>query len=119
MRRLMARQPVGHLSVFCANDLMALGALLAAREAGRDCPGDVSILGFDGVPGGAFSWPGLTTIEKPARVMGRRAAQALFDEIAGRIMSGRTYLPCRLIERGSLADLRAHEPLRVAAVGRN
>lgn len=119
MQRLLARQQVGHLTVFCANDLMALGALLAAREAGRDCPGEVSILGFDGVPGGAFSWPGLTTIEKPAREMGRRAAQALFDEIAGRVMSGRTYLPCRLIERGSLADLRAHEPLRVAGVGRN
>ena len=119
MQKLMARQQVGHLTVFCANDLMALGALLAAREAGRDCPRDVSILGFDGVPGGAFSWPGLTTIEKPAREMGRRAAQALFDEIAGRVMSGRTYLPCRLIERGSLADLRAHEPLRVAAAGRN
>jgi LacI family transcriptional regulator len=46
--------------------------------------------------------------------MGRRAAQALFDEIDGRPQDGRTYLPCRLIERGSLADLRAHEPLRVA-----
>jgi len=114
MQRLMARQRVGHLTVFCANDLMALGALLAAREAGRDCPSEVSILGFDGIPGGAFSWPGLTTIEKPARELGRRAAQALFDEIDGRPQDGRTYLPCRLIERGSLADLRAHEPLRVA-----
>lgn len=114
MQRLMGRRPVGHLTVFCANDMMALGALLAAREAGRDCPRDVSILGFDGIPGGAFSWPGLTTIEKPAREMGRRAAQALFDQIDGRPQDGRTYLPCRLIERGSLADLRAHEALRVA-----
>lgn len=118
MRRLMARQPVGHLTVFCANDLMALGALLAAREAGRDCPRDVSILGFDGVPGGAFSWPGLTTIEKPARELGRRSAAALFDAIAGRAMSGRTYLPCRLIERGSLADLSTHTSLRIAGAGR-
>jgi LacI family transcriptional regulator len=114
MQRLMARQPLGHLTVFCANDLMALGALLAAREAGRECPRDVSILGFDGVPAGAFSWPGLTTIEKPARDMGRRAAQALFDEIAGRPVPGRTYLPCRLVERGSLADLGAQTPMRAA-----
>ncbi len=122
MQRLMERQPKGklhpHLTVFCANDLMALGALLAAREAGRECPRDVSILGFDGVPSGAFSWPGLTTIEKPARELGRRAAQALFDEIAGRRVTGRTYLPCRLIERGSLADLSAQSPLKVAATGR-
>jgi LacI family transcriptional regulator len=119
MQRLMARQPLGHLTVFVANDLMALGALLAAREAGRDCPRDVSILGFDGVPGGAFSWPGLTTIEKPARELGRRSAQALFDQLAGRPVTGRTYLPCRLIERGSLADLSAHRPVRLAATGRN
>lgn len=119
MQRLLARQAGGHLTVFCANDLMALGAMLAVREAGRECPRDVSILGFDGVPAGAFSWPGLTTIEKPARELGRRAAQALFDEIAGRPQDGRTYLPCRLIERGSLADLRAQTPLRVAGAGRN
>lgn len=119
MLRLLARPRVGHLAVFCANDMMALGALLAARQAGRDCPGDVSILGFDGIPGGAFSWPGLTTIEKPARELGRRSAQALFDEMAGRAMSGRTYLPCRLIERGSLADLPTQSPLRVAGAGRN
>jgi LacI family transcriptional regulator len=119
MQRLMVRRPVGHLAVFCANDLIALGAMLAAREAGRECPRDVSILGFDGVPAGAFSWPGLTTIEKPAREMGRRAAQALFAEIAGRPQDGRTYLPCRLIERGSLADLTVQTPLRVAGAGRN
>jgi LacI family transcriptional regulator len=114
----MARQPIGHLTVFCANDLMALGALLAARDAGRECPRDVSILGFDGVPSGAFSWPGLTTIEKPARELGRRAAQAMFDELDGRHATGRTYLPCRLIERGSLADLSVHSPLKLAATGR-
>ena len=119
MQRLISRHKSGHLAVFCANDMMALGALLAAREAGLDCPGAVSILGFDGIPGGAFSWPGLTTIEKPARELGRRAAQALFDEISGRPQDGRTYLPCRLIERGSLADLRAQAPLRVAGAGRS
>lgn len=105
MHRLMERQKVGHISVFCANDLMALGAILAVREAGRECPRDVSILGFDGIPAGAFSWPGLTTIEKPARELGRQAARALFDEISGQSPHGRTYLPCRLVERGSVADI--------------
>jgi LacI family transcriptional regulator len=119
MARLLARRPLGHLTVFCANDLMALGALLAVREAGRECPRDVSILGFDGVPAGAFSWPGLTTIEKPARELGRRSAQALFDQIAGRPVTGRTYLPCRLIERGSLADLSAQKPHLIAESGRH
>ena len=113
MRRILERQPRGHITIFAANDLMALGAMMAAREAGKSCPDEVSILGFDGVPAGAFSWPGLTTIEKPARAMGRRAVESLVDEIAGRADHGRIYLPCRLVERGSLADFTvgAREPL--------
>lgn len=116
MHRLIKRQKVGHISVFCANDLMALGAMMAVREGGKECPRDVSILGFDGIPAGAFSWPGLTTIEKPAREMGQRAAQSLFDEISGREPQGRIYLPCRLVERGSLAKL-AQKPSRRAVAG--
>lgn len=117
MERVLARKPEGHIAVFAQNDLMALGALLAARDAGLDCPRDVSILGFDGVPAGAFSWPALTTIEKPARAMGRRAAQSLLDVIAGHTETGRIYLPCRLIERGSVAQLSEAPALteRVAA----
>jgi LacI family transcriptional regulator len=105
MKRILADDRSGHIAVFAANDLMALGAMMAAREAGRRCPEDVSVLGFDGIPGGAFAWPGLTTIEKPARALGRRAVESLVDEIAGRPDHSRIYLPCRLIERGSLADL--------------
>lgn len=112
--RLMARQDIGHLSLFAANDLMALGAILAVREAGRTCPDDVSVLGFDGIPAGAFSWPGLTTIEKPARDMGRRAAEALFDEINGSAAHGRVFLPCRLLERGSIATFAAEIGEQVA-----
>ncbi|MCZ8096678.1 MAG: LacI family DNA-binding transcriptional regulator [Burkholderiales bacterium] len=113
MRRLMARSNGGHLAVFCANDLMALGALAAARDAGRDCPRDVSVLGFDGIPAGAYAWPSLTTVEKPAREIGRRAAELLFEELGGAAVRGRSYLPCRLVERGSVADLRA-VPQRLA-----
>jgi LacI family transcriptional regulator len=107
MQRILSRHGRGHVAVFAANDLMALGAIMAVREAGRSCPRDVSVLGFDGVPAGAFSWPGLTTIGKPARALGRRAIESLYDEIAGRADHSRIYLPCRMIERGSLADLTA------------
>jgi LacI family transcriptional regulator len=115
MRRILAADRSQHVTVFAANDLMALGAGMAAREAGRTCPEHVSILGFDGIPAGAFAWPGLTTIEKPARALGRRAVESLVDEIAGRADHGRIYLPCRLIERGSLADLTRAEGPRVRA----
>ena len=114
MQRILASDHSAHVTVFAANDLMALGALMAAREAGRSCPEHVSVLGFDGIPAGAFAWPGLTTIEKPARALGRRAIDGLVDEIAGRADHGRIYLPCRLVERGSLADLTASEATSVA-----
>jgi LacI family transcriptional regulator len=85
------------------------------REAGLSCPDDVSVLGFDGIPAGAFSWPGLTTIEKPGRQIGVRSVECLLDEIDQRAEHGRVYLPCRLIERGSLADLNADAPQRAQA----
>lgn len=118
MQRLLARPRVGHLAVFAANDLMALGAMMAVRDAGLDCPRDVSVLGFDGIPSGEFAWPGLTTVAKPGRDIGARAVEGLFDEIEHKPEHRRIYMPCRLIERGSLADLSTHAPKRVAGAGR-
>lgn len=102
--RLLAHQKPGEsIAIFAANDLMALGALMAVREAGLDCPRDVSLLGFDGIPAGAYSWPALTTIEKPGRRIGAQAVECLLGELAGQPKHGRIYLSCRLIERDSLA----------------
>lgn len=105
MQRLLTGKH-GHLCVFAANDLMALGAMSAVRDAGMRCPEDVSVLGFDGIQAGAFAWPGLTTIEKPARQIGVQAVAWLLDEESGPTPGARLHLPCRLIERGSLANLR-------------
>jgi LacI family transcriptional regulator len=118
MKRLLGRNRIGHRAIFAANDLMALGALMAVREAGLRCPDDVSILGFDGIPGGAFSNPGLTTIEKPARAIGRRAVECLFEEIDHHRETGRIYLPCALVERGSVADLSRRAEATTIGSGR-
>lgn len=117
MLRLLDRPRVGPLCVFAANDMMAIGAMMAVRERGLSCPEDVSILGFDGIPAGAFTTPGLTTIAKPGRDIGARAVASLFNEIEGRPEHGRIYMPCRLIDRGSLADL-SRTSQRFAGAGR-
>lgn len=115
MLRLLDRRGPGPLAVFAANDLMALGALLALRERGLSCPEEVSLIGFDGIAAGAFSSPGLTTIEKPGRALGRCAVEMLAAAIEGRPHRTPVRLPGRLIERGSVADLSAREaPLRRA-----
>ncbi|WP_417308570.1 LacI family DNA-binding transcriptional regulator [Devosia sp.] len=116
MRRLLARDHVGHVAVFAANDMMALGAMMAVRDAGLSCPDDVSIMGFDGIPSGEFAWPGLTTIAKPGQDLGARAVECLFDEIEGRPDHGRIFMPCRLIDRGSVRDV-SHGVRHVAGAG--
>lgn len=85
--------------VFAANDLMALGAMQAVRATGLRCPDDISILGFDGIPAGLVSAPGLTTVEKPSRQIGASAFALLADPNAN---TGHLTLPCVLSERGSL-----------------
>ncbi|NUT36656.1 MAG: LacI family DNA-binding transcriptional regulator [Hamadaea sp.] len=61
MRRLLdLPQPPD--AVFCFNDLLAVGALAAARDRGLDVPGDVAVVGFDGVDEGNYTAPRLTTI---------------------------------------------------------
>jgi LacI family transcriptional regulator len=68
-------------AVFAANDLCALGAMAVLRETGRLVPGDVSVIGFDGIDHARYSWPPLTTIQQPAEDMGRRAASLLVGTI--------------------------------------
>jgi LacI family transcriptional regulator len=114
MNRLLSRNRIGHLAVFAANDLMALGAILAVRDAGLRCPEDVSILGFDGIPSGAFSWPGLTTVVKPGREIGKVAVDELTDRINNPDVLIRRHLTCQLKERDSVADLTAQ---RIAVRG--
>jgi DNA-binding LacI/PurR family transcriptional regulator len=58
---------------------MALIAIDWLRARGLGVPGDVSIVGFDGVPDGALSTPPLTTIAQPITEIGRRAARMILD----------------------------------------
>ena len=118
MSRLLDNRRPGPLAVFAANDLMALGALMALRDRGLSCPEDASILGFDGIAAGAFSWPGLTTVEKPGRALGRLAVSMLAAAAEGRPHGGPVCLPGRLIERGSVANLLARDaPALLAGSG--
>ncbi|GGM03168.1 LacI family DNA-binding transcriptional regulator [Dactylosporangium sucinum] len=61
MRRLLDL-PEPPDAVFCFNDLLAVGALSAARDRGLSVPGDLAVVGFDGVDEGNYTAPRLTTI---------------------------------------------------------
>lgn len=82
-------------AVFAYNDISAIGAVWAFREAGLRVPEDISVVGFDDIPGAAFANPALTTVRQPLTRMGQIAAQTLID---------------RIEERGSYAPEIAIEP---------
>jgi LacI family transcriptional regulator len=69
-------------ALFCFNDIAALGAIRALKDAGLSVPGDVSVVGFDDIQSAAFSTPSLTTVRQPLFEMGQRAAQILLERIA-------------------------------------
>ncbi|MEY9846766.1 LacI family DNA-binding transcriptional regulator [Streptacidiphilus sp. MAP5-3] len=71
----------GCTAIVCGSDLMAFGAIRAARQRGLDVPGEVSVVGFDDSPLIAFADPPLTTIRKPVEAMGAAAVDALLEEI--------------------------------------
>jgi DNA-binding LacI/PurR family transcriptional regulator len=71
-------------AVFAYNDISAIGAIWAFREAGLRVPQDISVVGFDDIPGAAYANPALTTVRQPLLRMGEIAAQTLIDRIEGR-----------------------------------
>ena len=71
-------------AIFCFNDIAAIGAIRALKDAGCSVPGDVSVVGFDDIQSAAYSTPSLTTVSQPLMEMGRKGAEVLLDRIANR-----------------------------------
>jgi DNA-binding LacI/PurR family transcriptional regulator len=82
-KQLLARQKP-FTAIFAYNDMSAIGAIRALQEQGLRVPQDISVLGFDDIPGAAFHNPSLTTVRQPLNRMGEVAAQTLLDRIEGR-----------------------------------
>ncbi|MEQ9328895.1 MAG: substrate-binding domain-containing protein, partial [Rhodospirillales bacterium] len=82
MKHLLARA-TRPSAVICGNDVLAIGAVLAARDAGLEVPGEISVSGFDDLPlAGEFA-PALTTMRVPAEAMGEQAASYLVARLEG------------------------------------
>ena len=69
-------------ALWAFNDLSAIGAIRALRDAGKRVPQDVSVLGFDDIDAAAFHNPSLTTVRQPLDRMGMLAAETLLTRIA-------------------------------------
>jgi LacI family transcriptional regulator len=99
-------------ALFAFNDISAIGAIRALREAGRRVPEDVSVVGFDDIQSAAFQNPSLTTVRQPLREMGVIAAETLLRRINAAAKSPYpktiTIVP-ELIVRESTAPLPARQ----------
>jgi DNA-binding LacI/PurR family transcriptional regulator len=87
-------------ALLAGSDQLALAALEAARDAGLVVPHDLSIVGFDDIPGAAWSLPGLTTVRQPLLRKGEIAGRMLTD---GATAGREVVLPVELVVRGSTA----------------
>jgi LacI family transcriptional regulator len=94
-------------AIFCANDLMAMGALDAAARRGLQVPRDISIMGYDDQELARYTNPPLSTLVLPNYEMGRRAVELLVD-IAGRGATAPTAIRVDgpLVERASVGPPR-------------
>jgi LacI family transcriptional regulator len=77
----LIKKGVPFSAVICANDEMAAGAMVVARENGLNVPDDVSVVGFDNVIFSHFTWPKLSTVDYPINDMGRMAARWVLKHV--------------------------------------
>ena len=94
-------------ALFCANDLIALGAHKACAMAGVALPRDLSLLGCDGVDLGTLVTPELSSIATPQRELGARAVRLLLRQLDAETPGALTQqtLPVRLLLRNSTGPL--------------
>ncbi|OQY28564.1 MAG: hypothetical protein B6243_11925 [Anaerolineaceae bacterium 4572_5.2] len=92
-------------AVFAANDILAIGALQAARQIGCNVPQDLSIVGLDDIFAATTTAPPLTTMTKPKYQIGQKAAEFLLEHIWGKETQKpkRHIFTCQLQLRGSTA----------------
>ena len=74
-------------ALFVCNDMMAIGAISAARSANRRIPQDLSVVGFDDISLAIATYPPLTTIAQPTQEIARIATQTLIERLQGKVQT--------------------------------
>jgi DNA-binding LacI/PurR family transcriptional regulator len=90
-------------AILCGNDDTAMGVRRALHDAGRHVPGDVSVVGFDDVPGSAYWIPALTTVRMDFAGLGRACLAAVLAELDSQSPPEISLVPPCLIVRESTA----------------
>jgi LacI family transcriptional regulator len=108
MSLLEQNQGPAPTAVIAMNDLMAIGAMDAIRDAKLTTPDDISVVGFDNREISDFVYPRLTTVEIDLKGIGYAAAEMIDHRLSGQgLYSDQKHItiPSKLIERNSVAKL--------------
>jgi LacI family transcriptional regulator len=93
-------------AIVCANDRLAIGAIAALRRWGLDCPGDVSVTGYNDMMFADRVLPALTTVRSDQNRQGAEAAKILVEMMEAapeRLAPRHVVLPVELVIRDSTA----------------
>lgn len=90
----------GATAVFCYNDQIAIGLLIACRQRGLHVPSQLSVVGFDDIEPALYTTPPLTTIHQPRIQLGQLAMRMTLDLLNGQKVQDQV-LPCELVVRES------------------
>jgi DNA-binding LacI/PurR family transcriptional regulator len=108
----IAAEPKRPTGLVAVNDMLAFGLLAGFREAGLAVPGDVSVIGMDGLFLSALTSPALTTVQLPVPAMARTIVERVIGRLADATIAPAEFLfKPSLVERESVA---APPPLAVA-----
>lgn len=104
--RALLAGPVRPTALFCVADQLALGACRAVFDAGLQVPGDISVMGFDGMDMAAFYNPSLCTVRQPAQDIAEKTISLLLDLIEKDGENRHFVLPTRIVQGESCAAPR-------------
>lgn len=88
-------------ALFCASDMMAIGAIRAAEDMGIQVPEDLSVLGFDDIPIAQYVYKGISTVRQCPSMMGREGGRAVWRMIQGENVEEEIILPHELLIRNT------------------
>ena len=98
-------------ALFCASDLIAIGAMRALMEHGLRVPEDVAVVGFDDQPVAAFTNPPLTSVLQDTKLAGEKLVDTLIREIRGESAVSEVLTPTLVVRRSSGVGLATAKPV--------
>lgn len=93
-------------AIFCASDLMAIGAMKKCQEIGKNVPKDISIMGFDDIDLSRYVTPSISTVRQDFQLMGTESVKLLMENIEKNISGIHKNLPHKMVDRSTVLNIQ-------------